>query len=399
MWGPFRGRRSPSCAPLVLAACVAGAAAASGACGTRESRIRAAAPPAPVRVLGSVAYVPGTLKVDGEALSVGSLSGLAFDARTGHYVAASDSLPPRLVWLDVKVPLDVTPLGITTVHAAPGLAHPEVLPRLDMESLVAMPDGSFMTTHEGHTDREGIARQSALLHVTRDGAVDDVAFPHPHFHITAGDLTAGVRHNLGLESLTRTPDDRLLSGLEQPLAQDGPISTPARGGRVRLLEFVRAGRGWTPGREWAYDLDATPLAPGYERVCDDGQNGLSEMLAVDTHRFIALERACLLGAPGAPALNPVRLYLVDVDGADDVSAFPALGDREVRPAAKRLLVDLLPLRAGMHPLLQPVLSNFEGLAVGPPIPGRARSLLLVSDDNFRATQTTAFLWLSLGLSP
>jgi hypothetical protein len=45
------------------------------------------------------------------------------------------------------------------------------------------------------------------------------------------------------------------------------------------------------------------------------------------------------------------------------------------------------------------LSNFEGMAFGPAGPAAERTVMLVSDDNFREIQTTAFVWLSLGRPP
>lgn len=357
----------------------------------------AATPAAPIaRYLDGFALIPETLKVPGSALAVGSLSGLARDTQSDRWVAASDAAPPRLVWLDIDTArqrLAVTPTAYTMLTAAPGLAHPEVLRGLDMESLVVMPDGSFVTTNEGHTDRTGVVHQPAVIFARRDGQVVDVVFPRPHFLVTKGETTHGVRHNLGLESLTRTPDGRLLSGMEQPLAQDGPVSSTTAGGRVRLVEFVPAGATWRPGREWVYPLEPTARVRGYSRACQDGDNGLSEMLALDDHRVVMVERACLADTD-RPALNPVRLYVADVEGADDVSGVEALGSRPVRMVKKRLLADLVRMRGAFPPRLR-TLSNFEGLAFGPAAPGAPETLLLVSDDNFRASQTLAFLWLSL----
>jgi len=167
-----------------------------------------------------------------------------------------------------------------------------------------------------------------------------------------------------------------------------------RGGRVRLIEFVRTGNQWAPGREWAYDLDPTPRQAGYGEPCLDGENGLAELYAIDATRLITLERACLVGAPDAPAFNPVRLHLVDLAGADDVSSHPALAGVDVRPAPKRLLLDLTTLTPRLPPALRTG-SNFEGVSQGPPAPDGSPTLLLVSDDNFRATQTLAFVWLKL----
>ena len=237
-----------------------------------------------------------------------------------------------------------------------------------------------------------------VVRIARDGGVTGVIQPRAHFSIDAADRSHGVRHNLGLESLTRTPDGRLISGLEQPLVQDGPLSAVGRGGLSRLVEFVPQGDSWIPGREWAYPLDPTPLRAGYRGSCQDGENGLSELYALDDTRFIALERACLVGASRA-AFNPIRLNLVDVAGADDVSSLVSLaGVTPLRVANKRLLLDLTTLTDRVPAALR-TMSNFEGLAAGPLAPDGSPTLIVISDDNFRDSQTLAVLWLKLNFGP
>ena len=213
------------------------------------------------------------------------------------------------------------------------------------------------------------------------------------FHHAAGRLRPRRAAQPRLESLTRTPDGRLVSGLEQPLAQDGPVSSASAGGRVRLLEFVPAGDTWTPGREWAYDLDPTPRQIGYGGPCTDGENGLSELYALDDHQLIALERACLNAAAGQPAFNPVRLHLVDLAGAEDVSSHSSLAGLTVRPARKRVLLDLTAVTMRATPALRRW-SNFEGISARAAGVRRAPTIVLVSDDNFRDSQTFAFVWLA-----
>ena len=349
-----------------------------------------------LRLLGSVAFPAGVLTVPGGP-RVGSLSGLALDQQTGQWVAASDeTAQARFAWLDITfgTAMAVHPLRFTFMHPGPGLTA-EVIAGLEPESLVAMPDGSFVTTIEGYHDSKNVVHQPALAFVARDGAVTQVLQPRAHFTIVAGDRTRGVRHNLGLESLTRTPDGRLLSGLEQPLVQDGPMSTSARGGIVRLLEFVeRAGTGWAPGREWAYPLEPTAIVPGYDRPCEDGENGLSDMLALGNERWLTLERACLLGVPGAPAYNPVRVFEVTTARADDVSGMASLAGREFRKVTKRLVLEVTAVLPRLAPMFAPG-SNFEALAFGPAGPRGERTVVLMSDDNLRPTQTTAFLWFAL----
>lgn len=366
------------------------------ACAARPPRDVPTGAPVALEYLDAAVYPPTSLGVPGNPLRMGSLSGLAFDLTSGRWLGASDDPSrPRLVWLDVSTAsgrLAVAPVSFLMLTASDDPEAREALSRLDMESLVVLPDGSFAVTNEGHIDPGGVPHQPVVLHVSRQGVIVGVAKPRAHFLIVPGDPARGVRHNLGLEGLALMPDGRLVSGLEQPLAQDGPMSSDQAGGPSRLVEFVPQHGGWVPGREWVYRLDATPRVAGYPRTCTDGQNGLTELHALDDHRLIALERACLMDDSATSVFNPVRLYEVDLARADDVSSLPSLAAAAPREAVKRLLLDLTTL-APRLPVTLRGLSNFEGMAAGPPAPGARDTLLLVSDDNFRATQTLAFLWL------
>jgi hypothetical protein len=62
----------------------------------------------------------------------------------------------------------------------------------------------------------------------------------------------------------------------------------------------------------------------------------------------------------------------------------------VRPVQKTLLLDLDTL--GIP------LDNVEGMAFGPTLPDGRRSLILVSDNNFAATQFTQFLLFAVAKS-
>lgn len=352
--------------------------------------------PAPVAdLLGAFAAPANALPaVDGFA--VGSLSALAYDPASGRWASASDEVQrPRLVWFDLTPGPAIVAVPRSLTRITLGADVPaDTLTALDMEGLAFFPDGSFAVSHEGHIDRGGIGRQPRILRATREGMVTAVVRPREHFAIDPADRSHGVRHNLGFESLTRTPDGRLVTGLEQPLAQDGPVSGASLGGLVRLVEFVEGPQGWRPGREWPYRLDATPRVAGYDRPCEDGENGLSELLALSDTTFLAVERACLAGPPGVTAFNPVRLYEVSVAGADDVSGRTSMAGTSPVPARKRLVVDLMDWRSRLPPSLT-TLSNIEGMSFGPPGPNGERTIMLVSDDNFRATQTTAFIWIAL----
>lgn len=328
---------------------------------------------------------------------MGSLSALSYEARGNRWVTVSDDgRVPRLIRLRVGLgqPMTVASDTATRLSLAPGLAA-DTLTALDMEGLAAFPDGSFAVSHEGHIDDDGVHRQPRVLVAAPDGVVTAVIEPRPHFTMGPAESMRGVRHNLGLESLTRTPDGRLISGLEQPLAQDGPVTSSTSGGLVRLVEFVRrAGGTWGAGREWPYRLEPTPAEPGYGPACKDGDNGLSELLALTDTTLLAVERACLVGAAGAHAFNPIKLFVLTLDGADDVSGMPSLAGQTPALVQKRLVLDLAAWRAQL-PAALAAGENIEGLAWGPPGPNGERTVMLVSDDNYRATQNTAFIWIAL----
>jgi hypothetical protein len=72
-----------------------------------------------------------------------------------------------------------------------------------------------------------------------------------------------------------------------------------------------------------------------------------------------------------------------VDGVESLAGL--LGS--IRTAEKTLLFDLDTL--GIP------LDNVEGMTIGPPLPDGRRSLVLVSDNNFAASQFTQFLFFAL----
>jgi hypothetical protein len=181
---------------------------------------------------------------------------------------------------------------------------------------------------------------------------------------------SGARPNLSFEGLSFSPDGRWLwLAMEAPLIQDGPVSTVAAGGLTRISRLDRQGR---VVAQYAYRLDPIQVAPARR-----GDNGISEILAVDDHRLLVLERSGVEDAGGRFTYH-CRLYLADTRFGGDVAGRESLRDMSVRPLGKRLLVnfDRLP---GVSP------GNLEAMAWGP-IRAGARTLVLFSDDNFSANE-------------
>ena len=325
----------------------------------------------------------------------------------GTYLAAiDDRQPARLAWLDIAYDgrLSVTSSGIVALGTAPGV-DARVVTGADLEAIVSLPDGRFVAVEEGHlvrTPAEGPSPGAwgpALLTFGADAVVTRVDPLPPRFAI--GPEGGGLRSNQGLESLARTPDGRLIAGLEQPRYADAPaVQRQGRpfgggaGGPSRLIEFVAEGDGWRAARQWVYPLPPTPRVAGFDEICNDGELGLTDLLALDQSRLLALERACLLNPTTGDVRNVVHLQVVDTAGAEDVSAIASLMGRAPRPVAKTLVLDFDTLIPRLPSSLAR-LDNFEALAFGPALPDGRRTLLVVSDDNFRPNQHFVVLLLAI----
>jgi hypothetical protein len=306
----------------------------------------------------------------------GSISGLTPDPETRQWVAVIDDRDrSRVAWLDVTYGpkgLEVAPVRMQELRAGPGIAE-RIATQSDLEAIVALPGGGFLMGEEGHRVRDtGEVWQPAILQVSHDAIVTSVIEYPKAFQITPDGKT-GLRDNQGFESLAITPRGRIIAGLEQPLIEDGTV-TFDRGAPGRLIEFERSGSRFKPARQWRYMISPTPRIENFDETCSDGENGLVELLALSETTLISMERACLITRDGQFTANPVQLFSVELIGTE---------------ARKRLLLNFETVAPRLSSALTR-LENFEGLSFGPIVNGTP-TLLIVSDDNFRKTQKTAFL--------
>jgi hypothetical protein len=281
--------------------------------------------------------------------------------------------------------MKVERVGVIALEAAPGAPA-----KLDPEAIALTGDGHILISSEGVGSEEP-RLPPALIEYSPEGRFIRQLTVHPRFAPTPrGPLTSGVRGNAGFESLTTTPDfERLFTGTERPLVQDGDDDAFAGGARCRILEYVRRDGGYEPARELAYELD--PLEqPSFEPRF--AANGLVELLAISSTELLAMERGYTEAAGRAASMSRIRIFRITLEGATDVSAHATLrGAAGVVAVRKTLLLDLSTL-PGLSASLRN-LDNFEGLAWGSRLPDGRRNLIVVSDDNFNEHQVTAFLFL------
>jgi len=281
---------------------------------------------------------------------VGNLSALARD-RDGALVALSDR--SSLFRLD---PGSYRPTGVVALADESGAA-------LDSEGVVVDRDGSRLVTSEVEPSVRRYSPDGRLLGRLPVPASLQVA--------PAGRATA----NGTFEGLTLLPDGRtLVASMEYALAGDSA-------GTVRLQTWRRHGSHWRLGAQYAYRAD-------------DGL-GVPEITATPDGRLLVLERGFTSGVG-----NTVRLHLADLRHATDTSGIDHLtGQRGVRPAKKTPLADLVDCPSlgatARQPQPNPLLDNIEGMTVTGRDHRTGRlDVLLVSDDNQNAAQTTRFYRLT-----
>jgi hypothetical protein len=108
-------------------------------------------------------------------------------------------------------------------------------------------------------------------------------------------------------------------------------------------------------------------------------HGSNEILAVNDHQFLIIERDGQAGTAGYKSIA-----LIDLAGATDVSniaRLPRMGlPPKVTPVSKHAFLDLA---AALTATGQPVMEKYEGLAFGPDLPDGRHLLLVCLDNDFR----------------
>ncbi|MEU4979160.1 esterase-like activity of phytase family protein [Streptomyces sp. NPDC021969] len=317
-------------ATLTAALAAAGCLTAAGPAAAQERHQANACSPA-VSLTGFTDVLDKTTY---DGTYVGNLSALA-PARRGSLAALSDR--SELFRLDART---LKPRGVVPLADEKGAD-------LDAEGLVTDRDGTYLVSSETEPSVRRYSPTGELLG----------RLPVPDDLRTAPEGRA--RANGSFEGLTLLPGGRtLLASMEYPLDGD-----PADLVRFQTWQRTRHG-GFRLGAQYTYRTD-----PGL---------GVSEVTATPDGRLLVLERGFTAGVG-----NTVRLHLADRPGRGTA-------------LHKRLLADLADCptlgATAEQPQPNPLLDNFEGMAVTGRSGGRT-DVLVVSDDNQNDVQTTRFLRL------
>ncbi|MED4061126.1 esterase-like activity of phytase family protein [Priestia megaterium] len=321
---------------------------------------------------------------------VGGLSGLSYNAKQGTWMMISDdksdNSPARFYTAqlnyDNKNFNSVTLTGMDFLKQANGTNYPNQTQYAikggevpDFESIRLDPkDGSVWYTSEGS---RSLGLNPFIKHANGEGKYLATLPLAKQFNMIP-EHEIGPRDNLTFEGMTFANDgNSLWVSMEAPLYQDGPVPTTTNGALSRITQYDRKGKLLA---QYAYPIDAIPAKPGPGKYAD---NGVSEILSVNKHKLLTIERSGVQSADGT-FKNYIRIYELDTRGASDISNIHSLQGQKFKPVKKRLVLDLTTL--GLS-----VLDNIEGISWGPKLPNGHDSLVLVSDDNFNRNQVTQFL--------
>lgn len=350
--------------------------------------------PLPPDVVRAVIIPPGDAA---RAQRVSGISGLAYDRANRSWIAVSDDRQaPR--WFVCHFGVQDHALHVDT--SRPVMAHPPpvvngLIRVPDFEAIVILPNGELLIASEGER-RAGRLFPTSIMRFRRDGSyIADVPIPERYLPSTRDGVEYGLRDGHGFEGLALSADHtRLWTVAETALEQDDEPASDRKGARLRFLEFAVEGTAFRAERELIYPLDRVTLpaalGPGAEVI----DQGVSELTTLDDGTLLSLERAFVRDRTRQRSANIIRIFRLDLAGADEVQDVDSL--RRVpaaRPIRKTLVRDLTTLEARLPSRLA-TLENFEAMAPGP-LPGDT-SLVLMSDDNFSVSQVTAALLLRIG---
>jgi len=327
---------------------------------------------------------------------VGGLSGITYDRQCDRFYAISDDrsdfAPARFYTL--KLDLDranaealrikqVAIESVTTIMGEDGNPYPKGT--IDPEGIALSLLETVFISSEGIT-KDGIPPFVREFDLKTGQWKRSLQIPKRYSpEATDDQLPQGVQDNLGFESLTIASGSygktavepfRLFAATESALTQDVSAADPTQGAKNRLLHYLLEARRALLLSEHLYQLDPPPEGAI--------SHGLTELLAIDQGgHFLSLERS--FGLEGFQ----VKLFQLALGSATDISSFDTVKNtsRSTVAIPKKLLLDLSSLNVP--------LDNLEGMTIGPRLPDGSRSLLLVSDDNFRQEQVTQFLLFRL----
>ena len=321
----------------------------------------------PNAAVESIGYSDSLDKQTFEGAKVGGLSALAYDPRRDLYYALVDRKEGQTArFYTLRIPTDGARLGEPSIFDVTTLRDSEGknfgAGRSDGEGMVVTPWGDLMVSSEVEPSIRRFSGDGRLL--------QELPVPEK-FLVEDG----GGQSNSTFEGLALTEDgNRLFAAPQKPLTFDVPV-VPEEEQRIRLLRYENQDlEDFQPSGEFFYLTDTV--------------GGVADVVAASEEELLVLEQ-------------DNKLFRVDLSSAEDVSGVESLANTQFEPLKKELLVDLekctVQDEEKADSQQDSPTASYEGVAFGPSLPDGRRSLLFVSDDNFKDKQVTRLLALGMQL--
>jgi hypothetical protein len=306
-----------------------------------------------------------------EGTEVGGLSGITYDPEKNLYYAISDDRAERgfarFYTLDLEI--DAEGFHSVTIERMTEIKQPDgtsfARGSLDGEGIVFSPaTGTLIWSSEG--DSKGMP---SISEMNVDGSFVR-AFTLPDYYLPQGN-ERGIYNNLGFEAVQVSADGKsVIAATENALMQDGTKATLEHGSPVRMLVIDRS-----TGEVTAEYIYETGAIPNKATRGLDHDNGLADMLVLDDHTLLMLERSYASGVG-----NTINLYTADLTNTTNVAGVESIKDQAgIVPVAKTHVLTIHEGDFGLN------IDNVEGLTFGAEIDDQ-RMLVMVSDNNFNAPQ-------------
>lgn len=242
----------------------------------------------------------------------------------------------------------------------------------DGEAIIYFSDTKeFLLSSEG-TRKISTMESPSLSFFSEDGLFLKKTL-HIPFPYQGKNITSGIRINEAFEALSITPAGKIIAILEDPLLEDGPVPDCERGADVPVLIYQNRN---VPLPQDHYRYFLSPL--DCKHFSKDGTLGISDVLSINESQFLILERAYY---PQAKS-NRIQIFQGTLNPA-------------TKRLDKKLVFDFEELRKTLSEKFHTRVDNMEAMTWGPVSSSGKKTLLLLSDDNFRDSQNSQIFLLEL----
>lgn len=318
----------------------------------------------------SRAEVPKGLEF--QSTFVGGLSGLTTDGKD-YFIVSDDKgkiSPPRFYQIQLNSEKNSKNWNIqflNTIQLQKKIQTQEMKPlTVDLEGIQFHKDQFFILSDEGNVSSKPRRSPQLLIYSVEGLFQHQIEVPIDYIPEEIGEQKKGVQDNAGFEGLTLSPSQQILfAATEKNLVQDkiGPRIAQFNYQKNKQFKFVK---------DCYYPIESQDYQIG------EVFKGISEIITIDESRLIVLERG--LGFINLSPTYFVKFYLINMSECQ----------KGKETLSKKIILNLNEGNS-QQPIGQNI-QNFEAMAWLISDNASQKTLIVVSDDNFKQREKTEFLF-------